>query len=115
MLIEGCLTQKKIAEQLKITEQTICNWKKDREFTDEHDRLLKDSFKAYIPEARNSLIELMRNAQSEMVKLNATNSVLEKAGINPKQQIETKNVNLNTEMTAEEADKIIEEWESKHK
>lgn len=95
LMVEGNLTQKKIAEELKITEQTICNWKKDKEFIYEHETLLKESFKKYIPEARESLVELMRNAHSEMVKLNATNILLEKAGITPKTIIESKNENNN--------------------
>ena len=28
-------TQKQIAKELKVTEQTICNWKKDKEFKNE--------------------------------------------------------------------------------
>ena len=37
-------TQKQIAKELKVTEQTICNWKKDKEFKNEIEKNIKKTF-----------------------------------------------------------------------
>lgn len=107
-LILGTLTQIKIAEILQISDQTISNWKKDLEFTSEHDRLLRESFKNYVPEARDTLIDLMRHSESDMVKLNATKDLLDRAGYKPTEKTENKNVNDNTNRIVLVGE--VEEW-----
>ena len=37
LMVSGEFTQKEIAERVKVSEQTICNWKKDTVFMQEHD------------------------------------------------------------------------------
>lgn len=37
-------TQKQIAKEINVTEKTICEWKKDKEFKEEIQKQLKENF-----------------------------------------------------------------------
>ena len=88
----GDRTQKEIAEQLRITEATICNWKKNEDFQMEYIEFVRRNLSGAVAKAFNVEISLL-NARSEMVRLLAAKDVLDRAGFKPED-----NVNLNTDM-----------------
>ncbi len=51
----GELSQKEIANQIKVSEQTICNWKKDKEFITELDLLIRTSIQSLAAKADNKV------------------------------------------------------------
>ncbi len=89
LMTAGDRTQKEIAEILHVTEATICNWKKNEEFTAEYTSSLKNSMKDVAARAFNTEIALLK-ARSEMVRLMAAKDILDRAGFKPDD-----NVNLN--------------------
>lgn len=74
--------QKEIATILHVTEATICNWKKNKEFMDEYTSSLKDSMKDVAAKAFNTEVTLLK-ARSEMVRLMAAKDILDRAGFKP--------------------------------
>lgn len=47
----GTLSQKEIAKEIKITEQTLCNWKKDEEFMAELETRVRTSIQSLAAKA----------------------------------------------------------------
>lgn len=90
-MVAGSRTQKEIAGQLRVTEATICNWKKNAEFRAEYTSLLKDSMKEVAAKAFCVEKSLLK-ARSESVRLMAAKDILDRAGFKPDD-----NVNLNGE------------------
>lgn len=88
LLIEGQLTQKEIASTLKITEQTICNWKKVDDFKKEKERLLRESFRDVAPKMKIELVNLALKARNEQVRLSALKDILDRAGLKPTDKTE---------------------------
>ena len=91
LMVAGSRTQKEIAGQLRVTEATICNWKKNAEFRAEYTSLLKDSMKEVAAKAFCVEKSLLK-ARSESVRLMAAKDILDRAGFKPDD-----NVNLNGE------------------
>ena len=79
LMVEGKMTQKDIAEAIKISEQTICNWKKDDEFMSELHSTMGIAFKSLAPIALNTHKKLL-NAKSEMVRYLTAKDILDRAG-----------------------------------
>ena len=75
-------TQKEIAERLKVTEATICNWKKNEDFQTEYIEFMRQNLKGAVSKAFNTELQLL-NARSEMVRLLAAKDVLDRAGFRP--------------------------------
>lgn len=77
LLFDG-KTKKEIAEELKVTEKTIYNWRQLEEFKKELQKLSND----YLTEIRANLIKnqerLALGAKSEMVKFSATKDLLDR-------------------------------------
>lgn len=77
LLFDG-KTKKEIAEELKVTEKTIYNWRQLEEFKKELQKLSND----YLTEIRANLIKnqekLALSAKSEMVKFSATKDLLDR-------------------------------------
>lgn len=88
MMISGNFTQKEIAKELKITEQTIVNWKKRDDFIDLRDTMQKEYLSALTAPALRTLGNLL-NAKSELVRLQASTDILDRTGYKPtdKQEI----------------------------
>lgn len=82
MMALGDRTQKEIAEQLKVTEATICNWKKSEDFQTEYIEFMRQNLKGAVAKAFNTELQLL-NARSEMVRLLAAKDVLDRAGFRP--------------------------------
>lgn len=89
LMFEGDLTQKQIAEELKVTEQTITNWKKREDFND----ALLDYERKYLKGLSSKAIKTMEkllDAKSELVRYNAASDILDRTGHKPvdKQEID---------------------------
>lgn len=82
LMVAGDRKQKEIATILHVTEATICNWKKNKEFIDEYTSSLKDSMKDVAAKAFNTEVTLLK-ARSEMVRLMAAKDILDRAGFKP--------------------------------
>lgn len=48
MMALGDRTQKEIAERLKVTEATICNWKKNEDFQTEYIEFMRQNLKGAV-------------------------------------------------------------------
>lgn len=79
MLVEGTYTQKEIAEAVKITEQTLCNWKKDTEFTEFYNEQVRQGIISLTGAAVQTQKKLL-NAKSEMVRFQVSKDILDRAG-----------------------------------
>ncbi|MCD8068680.1 MAG: hypothetical protein LUE87_07305 [Lachnospiraceae bacterium] len=91
LLVSGKFTQKEIAEQIKVSQQTICAWKKNAEFMQEYNGQLKNAIRSMAAKAFRTETELL-NADSEMVRLAAAKDILDRAGFKPDD-----NMNINIE------------------
>ena len=94
MVVEN-KTQKQIAKELKITEQTICNWKKDKEFKSEIEKNIKENFGSLALEAQKELKKLLKS-NNEYIKMQAVKDVLDRAGYKP---VERREIKDDTERT----------------
>lgn len=90
-MIEGDLKQIEIAKQIKVSEKTICEWKKKKEFMDTYDELLRSSIRTVASKAFKTQSKLL-DSRSDMVKYMVSKDILDRAGYKP-------NDKLNVEMT----------------
>ena len=88
-------TQKQIAKELKITEQTICNWKKDKEFKNEIENNIKENFGSLALDAQKELKKLLKS-NNEYIKMQAVKDILDRAGYKP---VEKREIKDDTEKT----------------
>lgn len=88
-------TQKQIAKELKITEQTICNWKKDKEFKNEIENNIKENFGSLALNAQKELKKLLKS-NNEYIKMQAVKDILDRAGYKP---VERREIKDDTEKT----------------
>lgn len=85
----GNLSQREISKEIKVTEQTICSWKKDEEFMSELDSRVRTSIQSLAAKALGTQIKLL-DAKSEMVRYMVSKDILDRAGYAP-----DKNVNVS--------------------
>lgn len=100
MLVEGTYTQKEIAEAVKITEQTLCNWKKDDEFMEYYNEQVKQSIVSLAGAAVQTQRKLL-NAKSEMVRAVVAKDILDRTGF-----AAADNININSNDTVVIVDDI---------
>ena len=86
LMAMGELTQKEIANQIKVSEQTICNWKKNKEFMTELNDLIRISIQSLAAKAFKTQTNLL-NAKSEMVRYMVSKDILDRAGFKPDDKI----------------------------
>lgn len=79
LMVRGDMEQKEIAEEIKVSEQTICNWKKSEEFCEEYSSMLRQSINALAARAFRTQVNLL-SARSEMVRYTAAKDILDRAG-----------------------------------
>lgn len=79
-------TQKEIAKKLKITEQTICNWKQEEEFKNEIDKNIKENFGSLAIDAQKELKKLLKS-KNEYIRIQAVKDILDRAGYKPAERI----------------------------
>lgn len=87
LTIEGGLTQKEIAKELKITEQTLINWKKKQEYKDELLNAEREMLKGLTVKAVKTMEDLL-TAKSELVRYNAASDILDRTGHKPTDKVE---------------------------
>ena len=87
LLVSGVITQKEIAQQIKVSEQTICNWKKNEEFNAEYDKLMRVCIQSFAAKAFKTQTDLLK-ARSEMVRFMASKDILDRAGFKPVEKVE---------------------------
>ena len=87
LMVEGSMTQKQIAEQLKVSENTVSNWKKNDEFMGEYNTALKSSINLVAAKAFSTQMKLL-NAKSEMVRYMVSKDILDRAGFKASEKID---------------------------
>lgn len=87
MLVCGAYSQVQIARELKISEQTICNWKKDSEFAKELQEQMRICVQTLAPKAIKTMESLL-NSDSDNVRFSATKDILDRTGFKPQEKIE---------------------------
>ena len=95
MLVSGAMTQADVAAALKVSEQTICNWKKNEEFAAELAAANRLVISSLVPAAVQRTKALL-NAESEAVQLAAAKDIPDRAGYKPQD-----NIKLNADITSE--------------
>ena len=86
LMVSTDMTQKEIAKEIKVSEQSICAWKKDPEFMALHDKMLNTVIRSVASQAFRTLLKLL-DADSEGVRFNAAKYIMELAGHKPKEDI----------------------------
>lgn len=87
LLVSGEMTQKEIASEIKVSEQTICNWKKNEEFNTEYDNLMRVCIQSFAAKAFQTQTRLL-NAKSEMVRYVVSKDILDRAGFKPVDKVQ---------------------------
>lgn len=87
MLVCGSYTQAQISRELKISEQTICNWKKDEEFAAELSKQLRICVQTLAPKAVRTMENLLKS-ESDNVRFSAAKDILDRTGFKPQEKIE---------------------------
>jgi predicted DNA-binding protein YlxM (UPF0122 family) len=86
LLVSGEFTQREIAEQVKVSEQTICAWKKNDEFTNEYERMIRQSFQSLAAKAKRVQADLL-SSKIDMVRYMAAKDILDRAGYKPDNKV----------------------------
>lgn len=95
------MSQSQIAKELKISEQTICNWKKSTEFSEKLEQENRQIISSMVPRAVNKLQALL-DAESEQVQLAAARDILDRAGYKAPKEIQI-DANVQQETTTLQA------------
>lgn len=75
LMLKTNKTQKQIAKEIEVSERTICEWKKDKEFKDELQSQMKDNFGSLAVDAQKELKKLLQS-KNEYVKLQVIKDIL---------------------------------------
>ena len=81
MMFEGDLTIKEIAQELHCGERTLYSWKNDTLFIKAQNEYAIHVLNNALPESIKELIGLIQHGKSEMVKLQAIQTVLKHANL----------------------------------
>lgn len=82
LMITSNKTQKQIAKEIQISENTISEWKKDKEFKEEIRNQMRENFGSLAIEAQQELKKLLKS-KNENIKIQAIKDVLDRAGYKP--------------------------------
>ena len=88
-------TQKQIAKEIEVSEKTICEWKKQKEFKDEIDKNIKENFGSLALDAQKELKKLLKS-NNEYIRIQAVKDILDRAGYKP---VEKREIKDDTEKT----------------
>lgn len=110
LMITTNKTQKQIAKEIQISENSISEWKKDKEFKDEIQRQMKDNFGSLAIGAQQELKKLLKS-KNENIKMQAIKDVLDRAGYKPveKQEVKGEINNPFAGLSTDELRKILNE------
>lgn len=89
MVFQPFREQKDIAEELNVTEQTICNWKKREDFKEYKEKLLRERWSAMSTLAVDKMRELMLDGDYRAVAY-----ILDSNGFKAPEQIEVKDTRI---------------------
>jgi len=114
MLAEGDKTQKEIAEELKITPQTMVRWKQLPEFKEKVaeflDELLDDQKKELkrLSKKATRTMEKLLDARSEMVRYHAAKDILDRVGLKPEEQaVNNANILINVRGSRDKSEVLL--------
>lgn len=82
-------TQKQIAQEIEVSEKTICEWKKDEEFKSAIDKYIKENFSSLAIEAQKELKKLLKS-KNEYIRIQVVKDILDRAGYKPVERREIK-------------------------
>ncbi|ABJ67842.1 helix-turn-helix domain-containing protein [Pediococcus pentosaceus] len=80
LLFEDELTDEQIANSVNRSRATLSKWKKDPLFQQAQQEYRRIALDSYVPDAIKHLNELALNSKSDMVQLQATQTILNMAG-----------------------------------
>ena len=106
LLADGTMTQKQIAEELKVTEQTIVNWKKRKDFQEEQRKIAERFLANELGGLVKNQLDLALNAKSEMVRFSATKDLLDRADFVPNTEDKGES---DAQLASEKYDELIRE------
>ena len=86
LMITTNKTQKTIAKEIEVSEKTICEWKKKKEFKDELQKQIQNNFSLLAIEAQKELKKLLKS-KNEYIRSQAVKDVLDRAGYKPAERI----------------------------
>lgn len=86
LMITSNKTQKQIAKEIEVSEKTICEWKKQKEFNDEIHKKMEENFGPLAVEAQKQLGKLLK-CKNPIVRMQAIKDVLDRAGYKPPERI----------------------------
>ena len=87
LMVAGSMTQKEIAEQINITEKTICEWKKKNEFRKEYEYMLRIGIQSLAAKAYKTQEHLL-SSKNDMVRHLAAKDILDRAGFKATDKLE---------------------------
>lgn len=108
LMVTSSKTQKQIAKEIQISENTISEWKKDKEFKDEIQIQMRENFGSLAVEAQKKLEKLL-NSKNEYIQIQAIKDILDRAGYKPKENVKISGEVNNpfSGMTTEELRNIV--------
>lgn len=81
LLFEGNLTVEEVAKEINRSPATLYKWKNDPTFKRAQYEYSVSQLNGALPDAIKELLKLIRNGKSEMVKLQAIQTVMKQAGL----------------------------------
>ena len=98
LMLEGRLNQKQIAEEIKVSQQTIINWKKDERFQELKFKMEREALKNMTSKAVRTLGDLL-DADSDTVRFYAARDILDRVG---HKAVEVSQITSKTEVTVKD-------------
>lgn len=86
LMITTNKTQKQIANEIEVSERTICEWKKQKEFKECMQKKIKENFSSLAIEAQRELKKLLKS-KNEYIRIQAVKDILDRAGYKPTERI----------------------------
>lgn len=81
LLFSGDLSDTEVGKRVGRKDRTIREWKNDPRFIAAQREYNYIAVKDYVPEAINTLFDVMRNSKYEMARITAANSILKLSGM----------------------------------
>lgn len=86
-MITEAKTQKQIAKEIQVSENTISEWKKNKEFKEEIQKQMRENFSLLAIEAQQKFKKLL-NSKNENIQMQAVKDILDRAGYKPVEKAE---------------------------
>lgn len=86
LLATGQYTQKEVAGMVKVSEQTLCTWKKNILFMGEYDRLMRQQFQTMAAKAFKTQTALL-DSKNDMVRYLAAKDLMDRGGFKPEDNV----------------------------